>query len=92
MPINTTSKEKPAGDGDPRASGALNALSYPSTVRTGRAISKLSAEIARKSHALRRAVTNDGAVNFCVERWGLVRHLPTVDAVRRFLDQIGSRL
>lgn len=35
---------------------------------------------------------NDGTVTYWAARWGLVRYLPTIDAARRFLEQIGGRL
>lgn len=34
----------------------------------------------------------DRPETFLAERWGLVKHLSTIDAVRHFRDQIGGRL
>ena len=52
----------------------------------------LAAGFALSGHTLRRSDPKDGAVSYWAERWGLVRYLPTIDATRRFLDQIGGRM
>ena len=50
----------------------------------------LRAQFALHGHALHRTSPKDGAVTYYAERWGLVRYLPTLDAARRFLAQIGG--
>lgn len=92
MAINTTPKEMPTGDGNPTAGDAINDLDSPISERRGKAFSTLRAAFAMKGHALRRKGPADGSVSYWAERWGLVRHLPTIDAARRFLEQIGGRL
>lgn len=54
--------------------------------------STLAAGFALAGHALHRSDPKDGTVSYWAERWGLVRYLPTIDAARRFLAQIGGRL
>jgi len=52
----------------------------------------MAAQFALQGHTLHRTCPGDGAVTYWAERWGLVRHLPTIDTARRFLEQIGGRL
>ena len=52
----------------------------------------LAACFAKNGHALHRSDPKDGTATFWAENWGLVRYLPTIDTVRRFLDQIGGRM
>ncbi|WP_342128529.1 hypothetical protein [Hydrogenophaga sp. OTU3427] len=92
MAINTTQKEVPTGDGNPTAGGAINDLNFPISERNDKAFSPLRAAYAMKGQALHRTDPKDGPVSYWAERWGLVRHLPTIDAARRFLEQIGGRL
>lgn len=92
MAINTTPKEMPTGDGNPTAGGAINDLDFPTSERNDKAFSTLRAAFAMKGHGLHRTNPTDGPVTYWAERWGLVRHLPTIDAARRFLEQIGGRL
>lgn len=92
MAINTTPKEMPTGDGNPTAGNTINDLDFPTAKREDKAFSALRAAFSSKGHALQRANPADGPVSYWAERWGLVRHLPTIDAARRFLEQIGGRL
>lgn len=92
MAINTTPKEMPTGDGNPTAGGAINDLDFPTTERSDKVFSTLRAAFAMEGHTLHRTDPADGPVTYWAERWGLVRHLPTIDAARRFLEQIGGRL
>ncbi len=80
MTTSTTPKEMPAKDGNPTAES------------NDKAFSSLRAAFALKGHALHRTDPADGAVTYWAERWGLVRHLLTIDTARRFLEQIGGRL
>ena len=58
----------------------------------GKAFKTLAAGFAQSGHTLHRTDPNDGTVTYWAARWGLVRYLPTIDAARRFLEQIGGRL
>jgi hypothetical protein len=92
MAINSTPKEKPTGDGNPTAGGAINDLDFRTGQRPDKAFETLRAAFALRGHTLHWTDPTDGPVTFWAERWGLVKHLPTIDAARRFLEQIGGRL
>lgn len=92
MAINNTKKEKAAGGSYTTTATTINDLDCPTKKRQGKAFTALRAAFNLKGHALHRTDPADGPVTFWVERWGLVRQLPTIDAVRRFLEQIGGRL
>ena len=67
-------------------------VNFPTTDAQGKAFATLAAGYALAGHALHRSDPTDGAVTYWAERWGLVRYLPTIDAARQFLEQIGGRL
>lgn len=92
MAMNTTPKEMPTWDGNPTAGDAINHLDFSIGQRPGKAFETLRAAFALRGHTLHRTDPNDGQVTFWAERWGLVKHLPTIDTARRFLEQIGGRL
>ena len=50
----------------------------------------LRALLALKGHVLRRTHGDDGPIRFYVTRWGLVRELPDIAAVRAFAEQVGA--
>jgi hypothetical protein len=90
---NTTNNKKD--------SGAINTESLPTDTNDSnfstpdaqcKEFATLAAGFALAGHALHRSDPNDGTVTYWAERWGLVRYLPTIDAARRFLEQIGGRL
>ncbi len=92
MTINNPPKEMPTGDCHPTAGNTINGLNFPTALRNDKVFSRLRAAFAWKGHMLRRTDPADGLVTFWAERWGLVRHLPTIDTARQFLEQIGGRL
>lgn len=92
MAINTTPKEMPTGDGNPTAGGAINSSNFRTCERNDKAFSTLRAAFAMKGHTLHRTDPADGPVSYWAERWGLVRHLPTLHDAALFLAQIGGRL
>ena len=69
-----------------------NGANFPTTDDQGKAFKTLVAGFAQAGHTLHRTDAKDGTVTYWAARWGLVRFLPTIDAARRFLDQIGGRL
>lgn len=91
MAINTTPKEMPTGDGNPTA-GAINDLNSPTGQRPGKAFNTLWAAFALRGHTLHQTDPADGPVRYWAERWGLVRHLPTLHDAALFLAQIGGRV
>lgn len=66
----------------------------PRNSATGKGADKafltLRALLALKGHALNRTDGNDGPVRFYVTRWGLVRELLDIEAVRAFAEQVGA--
>lgn len=50
----------------------------------------LRARLALKGHVLSRTHGDDGPVRFYVTRWGLVRELRDIAAVRAFAEQVGA--
>ena len=92
MAINNTQKEVPTGEGNPTAGNTINEWNFPTERHCDKAFSTLRAAFALHGHNLHRNDPVNGSVSFWVERWGLVRQLPTIDAMRRFLEQIGGRL
>ena len=92
MAINTTPKEKAAGGLHTTTATAINDVDFPTAERNDKAFSNLRAGYALKGHTLHRTDPADGPVTYWAERWGLVRRLPTIDAARRFLEQIGGPL
>lgn len=92
MAINTTPKEKAAGGLHTTTATAINDADFPTSERNDKVFSTLRAAFAINGHTLHRTDPADGSVTYWAERWGLVRHLPTIDAARRFLEQIGGRL
>ena len=92
MAINTTQKEVPTGDGNPTAGCAINDPNSPTSERNDKAFSTLRAAFALKGQTLHRTDPADGPVTYWAERWGLVRHLPTLHDAALFLAQIGGRL
>jgi len=92
MAINTTPEKMPTGDGNPTTGKAINIVDFPTGERNDKAFSTLRAAYALKGHSLHRTDPAYGPVNYWVERWGLLRYLPSIDTARRFLEQIGGRL
>jgi hypothetical protein len=90
---HTTTIEKAPGACDSKGlTTNTNSVNFPTTDDEGKAFKTLAAGLAQAGHTLQRSDPKDGAVTYWAARWGLVRHLPTIDAARCFLDQVGGRL
>ena len=52
----------------------------------------LKAQFAKHGHTLHQSGPNDGPgpVSYLAERWGMARHLPTLDDADKFLLQVGG--
>lgn len=92
MAINTTPQKKGTGGLHTTTATAINDLEFPTYEREDKAFSTLRAAYALHSQALHGGDPAYGPVTYWAERWGHVRHLPIVDAARRFLEQIGGHL
>ncbi len=91
MHTDTTPKEMPTGDGNPTV-GNTDTQNVPNPSNNDKVFHSLRAAFALHGHALYRADPKDGTVTYWAERWGLVRHLTSIDRARQFLIQIGGRL
>lgn len=56
----------------------------------GKRFATLRAHLALKGYSLSRTAASDGPVCFYVTRWSMARELASLDAVARFLDQVGG--
>lgn len=91
MTIYTTSKEKPTVETNSTSGCAINDLDFATGKRKNNAFAKLREAFALQGHALHRSDPADGPVSYWVERWGLFRYMPDLDAVEHFLRRIGGR-
>ena len=90
MTTNPTQKAADATNANVLHTGTTNP-DFLTTDAQGKEFATLAEGFALAGHKLHRTDPNDGTVTYWAERWGLVRYLPTIDAARRFLDQIGGR-
>jgi hypothetical protein len=82
--------ESPGGAG-PFADQTKSASVDSATVRaSAKEFATLQAAFALRGHELVRIDPTDARTGYYCSRWGLVRHLPDVNAVRAFLAQIGG--
>ncbi|MDP1650966.1 MAG: hypothetical protein Q8M01_22625 [Rubrivivax sp.] len=56
----------------------------------GKRYATLRAHFAVKDYSLHRTAASDGKVRFNITRWGLVRELRDIAAVRVFAEQVGA--
>ncbi|MDP3424969.1 MAG: hypothetical protein Q8S32_14580 [Burkholderiaceae bacterium] len=56
----------------------------------GKTFNTLAAQLALQGHTLTRSNPKDGRVTYYVSRWGMVRALPDLDAVKAFARQVGG--
>ena len=91
MHTDITPKEMPTRDANPKTS-QTDRSSIPNTVHTDKVFYSFDAAFALHGHVLHRTDPKDGMVTYWAERWKMVRYLPTIDAARRLLEQIGGRL
>jgi len=90
--VLTTAKGITTEECDAPAGQTINDLDLPTAQRGDQAFTALRTAYAMRGHDLHRTADTDGATTYWAARWGLVRYLPTIDAARRFLEQIGGRL
>ena len=90
MTTNTTQKAADATNANGLHTDAVG-TDLLTTDAQGKEFATLAEGFALAGHTLHRTDPSDGTVTYWAERWGLVRYLPTIDAARRFLDQIGGR-
>lgn len=81
--------ECPSGDGQ-NAEQSTDDVEFTAEKKR---FATLQAKFALQGHDLHKSGPADGPgpVSYLAERWGLVRHLPTLTDVDRFLIEIGGR-
>lgn len=92
MTSTTNNKKAPGAINTEGLPSNTNGIYFPTPDAQCKEFATLAAGFALTGHALHRSDPKDGTVTFWAERWGLMRYLPTIDAARRFLDQIGGRM
>ena len=89
-----TDNKKPTGDGNPPA-GHTDGQILLDAERIGnpeKHFATLRAAFALQGHRLERTFHGVNLEpTYYAERWGMVRHLPTLEDARRFLAQIGGK-
>lgn len=78
-----------ANVGGPVQAGTQH-LIFERTADGGKRFATLRAHLALKGYSLHRTHADDGPVRFYVTRWGLVRELQDIAAVRAFAEQVGA--
>jgi hypothetical protein len=92
MSTNTTSNKNHTGAPQPTTATAINELDFSTNERQGEVFSVLLATLVFKGRPLHLIDPADGPATYWLERWVVARYLPTIDAARRLLEQIGGRL
>lgn len=90
MHTDITPKEMPAGSVNYPAGHTDTRIVTDRDDAGNKAFTTLRARFALRGHVLHRTSSVDGAATYYAERWGQVRHLPTLDDAKRFLVQIGG--
>jgi hypothetical protein len=89
--VTPTSEKAPdaANVGGP-AKSETQCLIFEQPTNDGKRFATLRAHLALKGYSLHRTAAGDGPVCFYVTRWGLVRELRDIAAVRAFAEQVGA--
>ena len=100
----TTNKRDSAGRATPTSEKGPDAANVGDPVQTetqwlifkqpaddGKRFATLRAHLALKGYSLSRTHGDDGPVCFYVNRWGMVRELRDIEAVRAFAVAVGVR-
>jgi hypothetical protein len=91
MYTDTTPKEKPTGSVNYPAGHTDTRIVADSEDPSNKVFTTLRAQFALRGHRLDRAFHGDSKEpTYYAERWGQVRHLPTLEDAKRFLVQIGG--
>lgn len=88
--VTPTSDNAHLAVGAVEGQGATDCLIFDQPADDGKRFATLRAHLALKGYSLHRTAAGDGPVCFYVTRWGLVRELPDVAAVRVFAEQVGA--
>ena len=74
------------------ATASFHANPYVVEEAEAKRFATLRAQFALLGHTLHQSGPNDGPgpVSYLAERWGMARHLPTLDDADKFLFQVGG--
>ena len=91
MHTDTTPNKTPTGSANNPA-GHTDRQFVASRAVAGKNFASLTARFALTGHTLHRLGPNDspGPVSYMAERWGMARHLATLDDADKFLLSIGG--
>jgi len=84
-------KDKAAGGSGDAGNQVQGRGNFATVANTDKDFHTLRAKLALKGHTLSRTNDQDGPVLFHVNRWGMVRELRDLAAVRDFAEQVGAR-
>ncbi len=82
-------KEKPTGSANNPAGHTDTAIVSDPT-GADKDFSTLAAAYAGHGHKLHRHQVDDGTFTYLASRWGMTRHLPTMEDVQRLLAKISG--
>ena len=85
-----TAQKKVAGGYDTTAATTQNIVNVLANDASRKEFATLAAQFALAGHGLIRSNPADGTAGFYATRWGMIKFLPTLDAARAFLTQIGG--
>lgn len=85
-----TTQKKVAGGFDTTTATTHNIATVSADDANRKEFATLAAQFALAGHGLIRSNPADGAAGFYATRWGMIKFLPTLDAARAFLKQIGG--
>ena len=69
-----------------------NDLNFATGTRARKAFATLATRFTIAGYSLQRTDAKDGDVNYYAVRWGLARHLGSIDEATSFLLQTGGKL
>ena len=90
MHTDQASKEKPTGSANYPA-GNTDIETVTNLADTIKAFAILRARFELRGQTLSRTSPAVARISFLSQRWGFVRHLPTVGEIHRFLARIGGQ-
>ena len=94
MSARANSRQEKAGaqPGNFSATITKHKVDFATDPRIEKAFSSWQAKFAMHGHTLYRPASADGAIRYLAARWGMIRELPTLDAIAKFYAQIGGKV
>ena len=91
-PHNAGQEKAPLERGNFSAVTTLLNTNCVTNQSTAKAFATWQAKFAMHGHTLYRPASADGAIRYLAARWGMIRELPTLDAIAKFYAQIGGKV